>query len=80
MLMKYADDSALLKVIRKVADRLGAVEEVDRDLESVVEWGRMWKVAFEPKKTHAMLCTRKKPSLACSSQPWTERRLVSSPT
>ena len=61
MLMKYADDSALLKVIQTIADRRMAVAEVDRDLESIVEWGKLWKVAFEPKKTHAMLCTRKKP-------------------
>ena len=37
MLMKYADDPALLKVIQKIADRLMAVAEVDRDLESIVE-------------------------------------------
>ena len=38
---------------RGITDRLGAVEEVDRELEPIVEWGRMWKVAFELKKTQA---------------------------
>ena len=37
MRMKYADDSALLKVIQKIADRQTAVDEADRDPESVVE-------------------------------------------
>ena len=61
LMMKYADDSALLKIIKRVADRSRSVEEVKSDLEAIANWGRKWKVKFEPKKTHAMLITRKKP-------------------
>ena len=61
LMRKYADDSALLKIIKRVADRSRSVEEVNSDLEAISAWGRKWKVKFEPKKTHAMLITRKKP-------------------
>jgi len=59
--MKYADNSALLKIIKRVADRSRSIEEVSSDLEAIANWGMKWKVKFEPKKTHAMLITRKKP-------------------
>ena len=63
MLMKYADDSALMKIIERVNDRSRSIEEVNSDLEAIANWGRKWKVQFEPKKTHAMLVTRKKPGM-----------------
>jgi len=58
-LFKYADDSALMKAIKNVLERAKAVAEVDKDLQAIVDWGEKWKVQFEPKKTHALLCTRK---------------------
>jgi hypothetical protein len=59
-LFKYADDSALMKIIKGVIERTEAVGEVDQDLQAIVDWGKKWKVQFEPKKTHALLCTRKR--------------------
>lgn len=64
----YADDSALLKVFghnsavwsvdhfsRQTLGRHQALEEVNADLSSLTNFGKTWKVAFEPAKTHAML-------------------------
>ena len=63
LLFKYADDSAMMKTIKDIKDRVGAVKEVDEDLQAVSDWGKKWKVEFEPTKTHALLCTRKKPGM-----------------
>ena len=64
----YANDSALLKVFghscatwsvdhfsRQMVERHRAVCEVNEDLSSLVDFGKKWKVQFEPTKTHAML-------------------------
>ena len=63
LLFKYADDSAMMKIIKDIKDRIDAVKEVDDDLQAVSDWGKKWKVEFEPTKTHALLCTRKKPGM-----------------
>ena len=63
LLFKYADDSALMKIIKEITDRTTAVKEVDKDLQAISDWGKKWKVEFEPKKTHALLCSRKKPGM-----------------
>jgi hypothetical protein len=78
LMMKYADDSALLKIIKRVADRSRSVEEVNNDLEAIAKWGRKWKVKFEPKKTHAMLITRKKPGIQMPVMDGTDIAYVSS--
>lgn len=44
MLMKYADDSALMKIIERVNDRSRSIEEINSDLEAIANWGRKWKV------------------------------------
>ena len=64
----YADDSALLKVFghnsavwsvdhfsRQALERHQALTEVNADLSSLIDFGKKWKVEFEPTKTHAML-------------------------
>ena len=69
----YADDSALLKVFghnsatwsvdhfsRQTSERHQALQEVNADLSSLVGFGKKWKVAFEPTKTHAMLVSNTK--------------------
>ena len=37
-LFKYADDSALLKVIKEIIVRAEAVGEMDQDLRVIVDW------------------------------------------
>lgn len=64
----YADDSALLKVFghnsavwsvdhfsKQTLERHQAITEVNADLSSLIDFGKKWKVKFEPTKTHAML-------------------------
>jgi hypothetical protein len=47
-LFKYADDSALMKIIKEIVERAKAVREVDQDLQAIVhvDWGEKWKVQF----------------------------------
>ena len=48
----------MMTIIKDIKDRVDAVKEVDDDLQAVSDWGKKWKVEFEPTKTHALLCTR----------------------
>ena len=41
-LFAYADDSTLLAVVRKPADRPAVLESIDRDLARIQEWCNHW--------------------------------------
>ena len=41
-------------------DRQQAIAHINQDLKRVLRWGKKWKTAFEPTKTHAMLVTNSK--------------------
>ena len=58
-LFKYADDSALLKIVDDIQSRMFAVADVNKDLEAIAGWGAKWKVEFEPTKTHAIFFSRR---------------------
>jgi hypothetical protein len=58
-LFKYADDSALLRIVEDIESRMFAVAEVNSDLEAISDWGQKWKVEFEPTKTHAIFFSRR---------------------
>ena len=45
-LLKYADDSALMKIIKEIVERAEAVREVDKDLQAIVDCGGKWAVQF----------------------------------
>ena len=40
LLFKYADDSALMKIMKEITDRATAVKEVDKDLQAISDWGK----------------------------------------
>ena len=54
-LFKYADDSALLRIAEDIETRMFAVAEANNDLKAI----SVWKVEFEPTKTHAIFFSRR---------------------
>ena len=58
-LFKYADDLTSLKMFME-QDRQEAIVHINQDLKRVLRWGKKWKTAFEPTKTHTMLVTNSK--------------------
>ena len=63
-LFEYADDSSLVKVIRRKEDWRAAADEIMVDLNRVFSWGKVWNINFEPAKCHA-LCVSLKRDLDC---------------
>ena len=54
LLVSYADDSMLLKVIPTKDLRLNTTVEINADLCRVANWGRQWHIEFEPSKSNAI--------------------------
>ena len=50
-LFAYADDSTLLAVIRKPADRPVAAASITRDLARILDWCNHWYMILNPNKT-----------------------------
>jgi len=46
-MFQYADDSSLVKVIKRKEDWIVAAEEISADLNCVSSWGRVWNINFE---------------------------------
>ena len=59
LLVSYADDSTLLKVIPTEDLRLSAAVEINADLCSIADWGRQWHSEFEPLKSNAICVSLK---------------------
>ena len=57
-LSAYADDSQLLAVVRKPADRPAVAASLNRDLARIQEWGNHWCIILNPNKTKALLVCR----------------------
>ena len=51
LLVSYADDSMLLKVVPSREARDLATEEINSDLDAIVCWGKRWYSEFEPAKS-----------------------------
>ena len=51
LLVSYADDSTLLKVIPTKDLRLSASAEINADLCRIADWGKRWHIEFEPSKS-----------------------------
>ena len=47
LLVSYADDSTLLKVIPTKDVRLNVVAEINADLCRIANWGERWHIEFE---------------------------------
>ena len=54
----YADDSTLLAVVRKPADRLAVAASLNRDLARIQEWCNHWCLILTPYKTKVLLVSR----------------------
>ena len=54
-LFDYADDSTLLVVVRKPADRPAVAASLNRDLATIQEWCNHWLKILNPIETKALL-------------------------
>ena len=59
ILYAYADDSTLLVVVRKPADR-PVDASLNRDLARIQEWCNHWCMILNPNKTKALVVSRSK--------------------
>ena len=59
-LYAYADDSTLVEVVRKPADRPAVAEFLSRDLARIQEWRNYWCMILNPNKTKAIVIRRTK--------------------
>ena len=66
-LFAYADDSTLLAVVRKPADRPAVDASRNRDLAKILEWCNHWCVILNPNKTKALVVSR---SRTVNPPPW----------
>ena len=57
-LFTYADDSTLLSVVRKPADRPAVAVYLNRDLARIQEWCNHWCMILNPNKTKALVVSR----------------------
>ena len=57
-LFAYADDSTLLAVVRKPADRPADAASLNRDLARIQEWCNHWCMILNPNKTKALVVSR----------------------
>ena len=51
----YADDSTLLAVVRKPADRPSVAASLNRNLSRIQEWCNNWRVTLNPNNTKALV-------------------------
>ena len=54
----YADDSTLLAVVRKPADRPALAASFNRDVARIHEWYNHWCMILKPNKTMALVVSR----------------------
>jgi len=52
LLLSYADDSTLLKVVPTKDLRLSAAAVINADLSRIADWGKVWHIEFEPLKSN----------------------------
>ena len=57
-LFAHADDSTLLTVVHKPADRPAVGASFNRDLARIQEWCNHWCMILNPKKTKALVVCR----------------------
>ena len=57
-LYAYADDSTLLAILRKPADRPAIAASLNCDLARIQEWCSHWGMIMNPNKTKALVVSR----------------------
>ena len=57
-LYAYADDSTILALVHKPADRPAVAASLNRDLARIQEWCNYWRMILKPNKTKALVISR----------------------
>ena len=60
LIVGYADDHTLLKIILDKYDRVTAVSQLNEDLEAISQFGKTWQIIFGPNKTFSLLISLKR--------------------
>ena len=60
LVVAYADDHTLLKIIPDKSERLTAESQLNDDLEAISQFGRLWQIRFSPNKTYSLLISLKR--------------------
>ena len=55
LLVGFADDYTLLKIIPDKSDRVTAASQLNEDLEAISQFGKIWQIRFAPNKTFSLL-------------------------
>jgi len=69
LIVGYADDHTLLKVISDKSDRLTAASQLNDDLVAISQFGKVWQIKFAPSKTFSLLISLKRDLLSCPHPP-----------
>ena len=82
LLVSYADESTLLKIVPSKEARKLAAEEINSDLNAIVCWGKRWHIECEPAKSSALCISLKRdledhPSLVMDGTPIKEAETLS---
>jgi len=69
LMVGYADDHTLLKIVSDKSDRLTAVSQLNDDLVAISQFGKVWQIKFAPSKTFSLLISLKHNLLSCPHPP-----------
>jgi len=59
LIVGYADDHTLLKIIPDKSDRFAAASQMNEDLQAISQFGKTWHIKFAPAKTFSLLISLK---------------------
>ena len=65
LIVGYADDHTLLKIIPDKPHRLAAASQLNDDLAAISQFGKIWQIKFAPNKTFSLLISLKRDLLSC---------------
>ena len=71
LIVGYADDHTLLKIIPDKSDRVTAASQLNEDLEAISQFGKIWQITFAPSKTFSLLISLKRDLLPNPHPPLT---------
>jgi len=66
LIVGYADDHTLLKIVSDKSDHLIAASQLNDDLAAISHFGKVWQInKFAPNKTFSLLISLKRDLLSC---------------
>ena len=71
MIVGYADDHTLLKIIPDKSDCVTAASQLNEDLEAISQFGKIWQIRFAPNETFSLLISLKRDLLPNPHPPLT---------